>query len=100
MEKKKNNLTAFPAIYILIDWIYKNPTGYLLLCAKQTDITYSHLSKLKNLLVTEGVLFSEERGRQMSMVFTPKGKKIAEAIIYLRQLLEDKENVNNEENRN
>lgn len=91
----KTNLYTMPVLFKFIDWIYKNPGCGLYLASKHTNITYSYLGKMKRDLIKEGWLESKPNGRRIKMEFTIKGKKIAEVIVYLKQLLEESEYIAN-----
>ena len=57
--------------------------------AKITDITYSHIVRLRNILMKRGLVEKcEKQGRMLPLKFTDKGKQIAELFEKINKLVE------------
>jgi len=48
--------------------------------AQEIGMTYAHLTRVLNFFVSEGIMASENEGRQVKISLTPKGKKIADLL--------------------
>jgi DNA-binding MarR family transcriptional regulator len=81
-----------PLYLRILGWVYNNPNSILLDISKRMDITYSHLVKIKIELEIRKWIDTKKDGRTRRVNLTEQGKKIAEAFIYLEQVMEEKLN--------
>lgn len=82
-----SDIIRLPYFLVMMGFIYENPKANLNIIAKKMEVTYSHVSKLRGVLVEKGWIKTTITGRSMSIELTPQGKAVAEAYIYLRQVL-------------
>ena len=58
---------------------------------RKTNITYSHITELIKLMVKAGIIEKKEiDGRTYGLFLTEKGKKIAESLNAIKNILEEK----------
>jgi len=57
--------------------------------AKESDTTYVYVTKLMSMLLKEGFVSIEARGKKRMVKLTEKGMKAAKAIEELKNALED-----------
>ena len=59
----------------------------MLLISKKTDITYSHVVNIINLLLKEKIVETRKEGRNKYVTLTEKGQKILNHIIEIREII-------------
>jgi len=84
------NLFELPCSLKVLGFIYENKGTNVNTVSRKLNITYSHVSKLHAALIQRKWIDYNRTGRDLLLVPTEKGSKIAEAYLYLVQTMEDR----------
>ena len=68
----------------------QNKRIYASVVAKEIDCTYSHVVKLLKTLKKSGIIEFEKHGRLKYLTLTETGRKIADHLFKIKELIENK----------